>query len=105
MQEILGGRKQRKVNIQIAMESDTYREREKKELGKKSSRLQHSSKKGSPKLMESPWAKTACWKSLVSVEQTYLSTLVSITGWEQATGSVASAAGDLSQLCSPGQEK
>ena len=35
-------------------------------MGKKSSRLQHSFKKGSPKLMESPWAKTACWKSLMS---------------------------------------
>ena len=43
-----------------------YLQREKKELGKKSSRLQHSSKKGSPKLMKSPWAKTACWKSHVS---------------------------------------
>ena len=35
-------------------------------MAKKSYRLQHSSKKGSTKLMESPWVKTACWKSLMS---------------------------------------
>lgn len=68
MQEILGGRKQKEgeysdSNVGLI---PIKKGREKKELGKKkSSRLQHSFQEVT-KLMESPWAKTACWKSLMS---------------------------------------